>query len=248
MIQQQDTNSSMEMFSALSQWIDRKVSQPPFRDIANIELDADIGCNVALDTWLPLHRVHSIKAQSLQASWQEVRSYVQHACQVIGADEPLFIDKEEREMILDQCGDPPLQSCPLYFITVQQDQEPETIVYIGKTSSRSKRFSGGHAAISKLHDPKFTAAEKRLYLGCVTFLDKAGDYVPLEMIQPLGAATKLLGDLEMQLIYHFQPELNTDGKSQRRCKLEQIVHIQGLENWNKDHFLYPGERYAFDKP
>lgn len=237
----------MEMFSALTPWIDRKVPEPPFRDIASIDLDDNVGCNVVFDTWLPLHLAHTFEGQSLEEAWQMVRSYVDHACKVIKADEPLFIDKEEREMILHQCGKPPTQAYPVYFITTRSDQGPDTIVYIGKTSSRSKRFSGGHAAISKLHDPKYASFEKRLYLGCVTFMDKAGAYVPLEMIQPLNAAANLLSDLELQLIYHFQPELNKDGKYKRRCTLEQLVSIQGLHDWKEDLFLYPGERYPFEE-
>jgi hypothetical protein len=186
----------MELLSALTPWIDRKAPEPPFRDISSIDLDPDIGCGVVLDDWSPLHLAHTITAQSLKDSWQDVRSYVAKACEIIKADEPLPIDREERDMILDNCGELPIQSYPLYFITTREGEGPETIVYIGKTSSRSKRFSGGHAAISKLHAPKYALAEKRLYLGCVTFIDKACDYVPLEMIQPLGAAEKLLADLK----------------------------------------------------
>ena len=236
----------MKLFSALSPWIERNAPEPPFRDISSIDLDSDIGCGIILDDWIPIHTAHKIKAQSLQCSWHEVREYVTKACKIIGADEPLPIDREEQEMILDQCGPVPLQSYPLYFITTKIDAGPETIVYIGKTSSKSKRFSGGHTAISKLHHPKFSSAEKRLYLGCVTFMDKAAEYVPLEMIQPLSAAEQLLADLEMQLIYHFQPELNTSGKRRRLSKIEQLIHLQGLNSWKEDHFLYPGTKYHFD--
>ncbi|WP_320200770.1 hypothetical protein RMR16_023415 (plasmid) [Agrobacterium sp. rho-13.3] len=236
----------MKLFSALSPWIERKAPKPPFRNISSIDLDSDVGCGAILDDWVPLHVAHTVKAQSLQSSWREVREYVTKACEVIGADKPLPIDREEQEMILGRCGPLPLQSYPLYFITTKTDEGPETIVYIGKTSSRSKRFSGGHTAISKLHHPKFSSAEKRLYLGCVTFMDKATEYVPLEMIQPLAAVENLLANLEMQLIYHFQPELNTSGKRRRLSKVEQLIHLQGLDSCNKDHFLYPGETYPFD--
>jgi hypothetical protein len=37
-----------------------------------------------------------------------------------------------------------------------------------------------------------------------------GNYVPLEWVHPKDLRDRLWTDAEAQLIYHFQPELNTD--------------------------------------
>ncbi|ULR43208.1 hypothetical protein [Rhizobium sp. K102] len=231
----------MSLFSPLSPWLDRREFTPPFEDILDVDLDDNRGCHVGLDAWMPVYEAHALKAQSLTDSWHAVRSYVSKACDLIGTDEPVSLDNEDREMILESCGEPPRQAYPLYFITTRETKGEDVIVYIGKTSSRSKRFSGGHAAISKLHAPKFQSADKRLYLGCVTFVDRKGKHAPLEMMQPLHTAQMLLADLEMQLIYHFQPELNTKGKQNQLSRLEQTVQIQGLDDGD-DYFIHPGER------
>lgn len=237
----------MDLFSPLQPWLDRKAHEPPFRDITDLELDADTGCAVILDGWVPIHEALSLQPQSLSLSWHSQRAYVKAACEVILAESPLALDREEPGMITRKLGPPPKQAYPLYFITTKRADEDEKIVYIGKTSSKSSRFVGGHAAITKLHAPQFDGVEKRLHLGCVTFVDKEWEYVPLEMVQPLVSAKKLLSDLEMQLIYHFQPVLNRAGKTTRLSKLEQIIHVQGITQGGKDYWLYPGETYAHDR-
>ncbi len=229
----------MALFSPLDPWIYRKTAQPPFRAVALENLDPNVGCGVVLDHCVPVHEADSLKPQSLEAAWQALRAYVAHACQVIDAGTPPILDSEETGMILTACGEPPAQCYPLYVMTVQLTGARETVVYVGKTSSTVSRFAGGHSAMTKLHAPEFDGAQKRLYLGCATYMDHAGEYLPLEAIEPLQTAQRLLLSLEAQMIHHYQPALNGQAKRRLIATDPTIIHLQGFEGGDDDHWIWP---------
>ncbi|MGR3761917.1 hypothetical protein ACUXV3_17595 [Roseobacteraceae bacterium NS-SX3] len=128
----------------------------------------------------------------------------------LGADEPGWLSREDAWEIENELGVPPLVTNPMYFMSVKNKTE-ERLVYVGKTSSKRSRFSGGHAAITKIHNPKYDGFEKGLYLASLMFYDDF-DYLPIEYIRELDRAEKLLSSIEAQIIYDFQPELNTSHK------------------------------------
>ena len=71
-------------------------------------------------------------------------------------------------------------------------------MYVGKTSAKTHRFSGGHSAALKLHAPEYEGVfQKYIDLGTVVFLDHTKQYMPLEFIQPLEDSKKLLSNLEL---------------------------------------------------
>lgn len=165
-----------------------------------------------------LHETVGLSAQSLRKSWHENENFCQS----------------------DKSGQPPLAAYPIYLITVG-DAEKERVVYIGKTSSNSSRFSSGHSAISKLHHPKYDGLSKRLYLCCVVFLSKTLGSIPIEWVKPLGFAESLLNSFEANLIYWEQPELNKQHKSKEPIFEYGQVHVQNLTSgatdfWD-DHFI-----------
>ncbi len=137
----------------------------------------------------------------------------------------------EADKIKEMLGEPPSHCYPIYVFSVGSKQY-ERPVYIGKTSSELGRFSGGHVACTKLHNPKYDGLQKRLYLGCVMLLDGESDYLPLEWVHPYEDAEQLLGDLEAQLIFHFKPELNIQLKKKPVAKFRPQIHIQNFSDFS----------------
>lgn len=111
--------------------------------------EKEIGCFLVLQSSYALHETIGLSAQNLDISWQSNQNYLSSNCD----------------------GEAPLACYPIYLITVGDD-ENERLVYIGKTSSKSSRFSSGHSAITKLHHPKYDNLSKRIYLCCVVFFKK----------------------------------------------------------------------------
>lgn len=166
--------------------------------------DKNIGCFLVLQSSYALHETIDLTAQSLDASWKVNQNYISSNC----------------------AGEAPLACYPIYLITVG-DGADERLVYIGKTSSKISRFSSGHSAITKLHNPKYGGLSKRVYLCCVVFLK--GTYeIPVEWIQPFTFAKTLLKEFEANLIYGNKPELNTQHvKRAPRFEYGQ-VHAQNV--------------------
>lgn len=202
----------------------------------------DLGAYVAINIVKPLHSADEVKNVSLEVSWAASSEYIEKAYLILGIDlnedDPYFyLDNEEKRMIIDELGEPPIASYNLYFITINEDKN-EKLVYIGKCASKTNRFVNGHFAMSKLHDPKYNGLTKKIYFGTVMFLDSNGDYLPLEFIHPLKDALGLLSKVENHFIYYFRPELNkTKGKS-----IDCQFHIQNFtdeSNFLNDIFVYP---------
>lgn len=190
-------------------WLQRRSPLMGF-ELQNRVPQQDSTCWVSLNASALLHQAGTIHAQSLRDSWSAVQEYMTSALALLGADGPDWLSREDAWDIEDELGAPPFVANPIYFMSVK-DQLGEKLVYVGKTSSKRSRFSGGHAAITKLHNPKYEGFEKRIYIASLMFYDDF-DYLPIEYIRNLGSAEKLLSSIEAQLIYDFQPELNTSHK------------------------------------
>ena len=219
-----------EEFTSLSPWIDGRTSRTPFHRNTIVTLDMDHMGFIALDRVVFVHEVADLKAQSLAAAWHAAHAYVAEACEIVGAPNAApLLDSEEIEMIRDRLGPPPAHCYPLYFISVSdQTTGLERLVYIGKTSSSKNRFSGGHAALTKLHHPDYDGLEKRLYTGAIQLVDKQAYTLPLEAIRPLKDAEQLLRSVEAQLIFQLRPELNIQARNRNLSRLPLDFHIQNF--------------------
>lgn len=222
----------------LSYWIDVKREIPNLINYVKKEPIFEIGYFLSLDICKPIHRVLEIDNQSLKKSWESTNFYIESALKIVSnvyKEEHLFnrnavnIDKELVFEIKEQLGQPPTHCYPIYLVTVGNGNE-ERIVYIGKTSSNNNRFIGGHRVALKLHEPKYFNLEKKVYFGCIMLLDENKDYLPLEWIQPIDKALRILDNIESGLIYYYSPELNTQKTKKNYSKINVNLHIQNFTN------------------
>ena len=220
----------MEKVSALKSWLDRRSSLHEFA-LLNRVPDREMGGFIGIDVAVPAHKSLELKAESLVASWQADDRYVQEALRIINSEEPLWLDREEVQMIMDELGEPPVVAYPIYFISVGIGVN-ERLVYVGKTSSSKSRFNGGHPALSKLHAPEYEGLQKTLYMGTLVFLNDHG-YLPIEWIKPLDKAEQLLKAVEAQIIFDFKPELNSDHKTRFNSNWPTIINFESYANENK---------------
>jgi len=230
---------TMDKFSPLLQWLERGNNLQSILTPEQVELDLEIGRFLVLGKATPLHKTVSLEAESLKNSWKITRKYLEDCQEILDMDdmdELGCLDHYELELIEEHLGKPPSLAYPLYLMTVGGQNTTERIVYIGKTSADSKRFSGGHSAITKLHDPKYRNLKKQLYLCCVILGTKDKAYLPLEWVSPLNYAEELLISIEAQLTYQIQPELNTHNKSRNNSNVYISLHCQNISN--KSRFLH----------
>jgi hypothetical protein len=216
-------------YTSISGWLRGQTSYNAFHFSAQPKINLQAGGFVAIDRSVPVYQAGEVPAQSLEEAWHTVRQYVEEACELVHAgDECPRLDKDEIDMILTGLGRPPPPCYPVYFIAVRdRASEEERLVYVGKTSSSSNRFSGGHAALTKLHDPLYDGTDKVLYLGTVMLQDIDNEYLPLEAVQPLEKAKAMLVSIEAQLIYELKPELNTQGRARDNTRSPlNVIHIQ----------------------
>jgi len=219
-------------FSPLTPWLDRRDSLTSFIDLSTRKPNEELGGFVALDISVPIYESINLPAQSLSQKWNAMSDYISQALQIIHADKPLWLDREEVHMIKEQLGEPPTHCYPIYIFSVGA-VEKERPVYIGKTSSENGRFSGGHIVCTKLHQPQYEGLQKRLYLGCVMLLDQNSEYLPLEWVHPYADAEMLLNDIEAHLIYHFKPEFNTLLTKKPVAKFRTQIHIQNMSGFSE---------------
>lgn len=172
-----------------------------------------------------LHEAPEMKWISLRESRQNTELYLDAASKLINGLEGGWLDRWEREEILENIGEPPLPSLPIYLITCV-DESGEDLVYVGKTKNTS-RFNGGHSAALKLHSPKYAGKCKKIYRSTVWFHD-GEEYISLDWIQPDTLALDLLDSVESHLIYAFKPDLNTDKKKNNLAKWDFYIHIQNF--------------------
>lgn len=227
---------------SLRLWLKENSSVSPKNFYRNSKPDLELGAFISLDVATDLHLVNTIDTGNLYDSWHKNKDYIEKACYFTGVsdDNEYDQDNEEKRMILNKLGEPPLCCYNLYFITVYNAEE-EKLVYIGKTDSRKSRFSNGHLAALKLHDPKYNKYCKRVYFGTLMYLSEDGEYIPLEFITPFNVAKKYLSEMEAFLIDWFNPELNKKSESIGNMKYASIVHIQNfsqVSSFLHDYFVY----------
>ena len=205
--------------SMLKPWVNGNESITPRNFFENNYPCFEVGAFIGIDYYVDLHKAHEFDSGNLEDSWTETRDYIENALEIAQFDlddieegEDFSLDHEEKHWILEELGEPPLASYNIYIITIYNDTE-EKIVYIGKTDAKGSRFSNGHLAALKLHNPIYDNYKKRVYFGNIVFLDDNKEYLPLEYITSLDTAKELLSFTEMILINYFKPELNTQYKN-----------------------------------
>lgn len=213
------------MFNQLHAWLDRR-QQLPARFETNPSPPDALGHHLltflTIEEEIVFHEIAEANWRSLAEAAMETTQYLAGVRQTLGGTLDIE-DLDDKAEILLYNGLPPLNSLPIYLISLRASGEHERIVYIGKTSAAS-RFGGGHSAAIKLLNPKYKDYEKIVYRCSVTI--STDEYILLEWINPLAMAEKILDDLESQLIYNFQPIFNTQKKKISYAKFPTTIHIQ----------------------
>lgn len=233
----------------LDPWIRGNNSITPENFFKDNSPDFEMGMFLSLDESIDLYLAHKFDSGNLTESWKKTREYVEESYELIGREYDLnddnfdwTLDNEERYMILDGLGEPPLASYNIYMISiVNPQQNEEKVVYIGKTNSKDSRFANGHLAALKLHNPCYNNYQKKVYFGTLVFITEHRDYLPLEFISSLEEAKDILDKVEKMLISHFQPELNSISLKYNKSPLDTIIII---ENFNTG-FLHGESIYSW---
>jgi len=213
------------MFNQLHAWLDRR--QPlPARFETNSPPPDILGQNwltfLTIEEEIVFHKIAGVNWRSLSEAAEETRQYLTRVRHTLGGMLDIE-DEDDKAQILLYNGRPPLNSLPIYLISLRAPGQHERIVYVGKTTAAS-RFGGGHSAAIKLLDPKYNDYEKIVYRCSVTV--STDEWILLEWINPLSTAEKILDDLESQLIYNFQPAFNIQKKKISYAKFPTTIHIQ----------------------
>lgn len=228
-------------FRPLSPWIMGSSSVTPNNFYIDNKPELSMGAFIALDIATDLHLAHTVPTGTLKSSWKENQTYIKKACAIAdtGEENGFDLDGEDKLNILEELGEPPECSYNIYFITIYDESE-EKVVYIGKTDSKSGRFSNGHLAALKLHNPKYLSYQKRVYFGTITLLSENKAYVPLEFVTPYENAKRYLNGAEAFLIAHFDPELNVRKEKMGIFEGVSQIHIQnfsGVSDFMKDYLV-----------
>lgn len=187
---------------------------------------------IGFDAVVPLHEAADFPLVSFEKSRSDCFDYLSGACEILGRNMPKWSpDKGKQSQILAQLGPPPVNAYTIYVISTRcSDTQVEKVVYIGKTNSKSHRFRGGHAAISKLHAPEFEGMQKAIYFGCLIGINHDGNYVPIDWVDADAGRDQILSDVEAQLIFHLKPRLNTVGKDKCGANQRVPLHVQNLKS------------------
>lgn len=232
----------LRSYSLIHLALERKFPLPAYQYLEGAQLELEYGGFLSPVANCHLSEALNLNPQSLSLSWKENYKYIKKAMEISNNDEGNWIDREEVYMIKEAIGEPPLPCCPIYVITIKKE-EKEKIVYIGKTSSETSRFAGGHRVAVELHKPIYNDYEKIIYQCLVILSDKDKNYLPLEWISPLNKAKEMLDSVESQLIYEFKPELNVQKKVKYCAKYPFQIHIQDADKlslvFGKDYFVDP---------
>lgn len=228
-----------------------EVGEVPRIDFIDIDtIRFNYGFFLGIQSVHPLYRADEIPAQSLEKSWNSTQDYINKAIEYL-EDEwnekidstasyyQMFLDNEVLYSLWIDLGNPPLECCPIYIITVGNDEE-EKVIYIGQTSSKKSRFRNGHLAALKLHDPRYNGIDKKIYLANIMLLSKSKKYIPLEYISTIKGSKSILSEIEASLIFHFKPELNIQNKFKQNYNISSQIHIQNFSyysNFLNDKFI-----------
>ena len=225
--------------SPLYAWVNKRAALPrrfglaPDDDspLATDASSDERSVSVALDETVPLYAIAAAKWKSLSETRRATNEYLKKADLLIDGLWGGTLDSEERDLILNNLGEPPAFCLPIYLVTVGEGDE-ERVVYVGKTSS-STRFANGHHVGMKLHHPKYDQLVKTVYR-CSVLLDIHDEYLALEWVESETLAEKILDYVESVLIHALQPELNV--AKLRRPNVDKPVHIH-VQNYEKSHLL-----------
>ena len=215
------------MFNPLAGWIERRHPIPVRFYTSGVVDKPNRDWNVwlSIEEVAPLHEVSNMQWLSLREARSITKHYLEEASELINGLEGGWLDREEQERILQDIGSPPIPSLPIYLISCK-GADYEDLVYVGKTKNIS-RFSGGHAAALKLHDPKYAGMEKLIYRATAWFYLN-NEYIALDWIEPESTALDLLDNIESQLIFYMKPELNTSKRNNNCARWDVGIHIQNL--------------------
>lgn len=215
------------MFTPLSGWLERRHPIPQrFYTPGYVDTPSkDWSAWLSIEECNPLYLATDMQWLSLKDARERTQNYLNEASELIRGLDGGWLDRWEQEQIKTKLGDPPPPSLPIYLISCGGGEEEE-LVYIGKTKNTS-RFDGGHSAALKLHAPDYNNKKKNIYRGTVWFYFN-DEYISLDWIQPDKLALELLDSLESQLVYNFQPILNTNKKKKNLTKWDFQIHIQNF--------------------
>lgn len=217
----------MSMHNPLKGWIERRHPIPErfYKDGIVDVPSTEWNVWVSIEEVTSLHSVTSMNWLSLRDARQKTAEYLDEASELINGLDGGWLDREERAWIVEELGEPPIPSLPIYLISCG-DKEFEKLVYVGKTKNTS-RFSGGHKAALKLHSLDYDGMPKRIYRATIWFYLN-DEYISLDWIQPENVALELLDNVESILVYRLQPELNTQKKKTNCAKWDFHIHIQNF--------------------
>jgi hypothetical protein len=216
----------------LEPWLKGNESITPRNFISNNSPCFEFGAYIGIDEYTEMYKANEFDSGNLQTSWNETREYIEQALAIVNrnlddVEDDLYLDNEEKWRILEKLGEPPLCSYNIYIISIYNETE-EKVVYIGKTDAKNSRFSNGHLAALKLHNPIYDGYKKRVYFGTLMFLDKKKNYLPLEYVAPLEESKKILGYSEAILINYFKPELNIQMLNIENIPIRPVFQIQNF--------------------
>ena len=133
--------------SPLHAWVNKHAALPRRFGIAPdddspLAIDAssdEWSVSVALDEAVPLYAIAAARWKSLSETRRATNEYLKKADLLIDGLWGGTLDSEERDLILNNLGEPPAFCLPIYLVAVGEGDE-ERVVYVGKTRS-SKRFA-----------------------------------------------------------------------------------------------------------
>lgn len=200
---------------------DLEVALNKFADGQNIQFALEIGKPT------DAHKSGALPAQSFSEKKKAVTEYMKKVKVSLKSEGQTgwILNETSRRALQREIGPPPEPVTPIYFITSESDAL-KTIVYVGKTAALTGRFEGGHLALSKLHDPAYAGTAKRVYMASVLARIEESEWINLELIQPMNRAEFYLSEVELNLIYHLQPDLNTKEKDTLHAKGTHLIGIR----------------------
>lgn len=221
------SNIMSTLHRPLSTWLNRTQPLPPrFYTPGYEDTIKDNWCIwLSIEEVALLHEAPSMNWVGLKEARISTQEYLESADEIINGLDGGWLDREEQEWLKEKLDEPPLPSLPIYLISCA-DKSGEELVYVGKTVN-SSRFIGGHSAALKLHAPQYSNQVKKIYR-CTVWLHDDHDYISFDWVQPEKLAVELLDSVESQLIYTFQPALNTDKKKKNYAKWDFYIHIQNF--------------------
>jgi len=181
---------------------------PSFEELVNSKPDLLSTVWLAINYCLPFYQVLDQEILGFGQARELNRRYYEAAIKIALHYDGYWLEKEDICDIIEELGNPPDVSHPIYIITIK-DESFEKVVYVGKSSSDKSRFTSGHSAAIKLLNPMYNSFEKLIYFGQIMTSDKNDEYLPLEFVGDQVFAEQLLDDIESKVIQHFKPELNT---------------------------------------